>query len=227
MRYEYHNFASNLKNIKNSKDMAITRELVVSEIAKVIDGRPFLVKKALIDCGIPLSNKPDKVELTKVLFFNLAGSTCLRNALGELVTNNQYPIAMSRKKAQRRGNSPMDIDANRDEFMNAGGEATGQIIAGITSLIGTGAGIWSSNKGFKSASEQRAHEMQLAQMNSDLALQQMNLMSSQGGGAPLQEAGMGSGSSMLVWILVGVGVVGIIGYAVYSSRKNVATTQLS
>ena len=120
----------------------------------------------------------------------------------------------------------MDIDANRDEFMNAGGEATGQIIAGITSLIGTGAGIWSSNKGFKSASEQRAHEMQLAQMNSDLALQQMNLMSSQQG-APVQEAGMGSGSSMLVWILVGVGVVGIIGYAVYSSRKSATTTQLS
>ena len=216
MRYEYHNFVSNLKNIKNSKDMAITRELVVSEIAKVIDGRPFLVKKALIDCGVPVSERANKTDLTRITFFNLAGSLCLRKSLAKLVANNQYPVLADKGTLGRSS----DLDASRDEFMYSSGANTGDIIAGVTALIGTTAGVITANKGFKSAAEQRAHEMQLAQMNSDLALQQMNLQASLANQPNVQQAGMGQGSSMLVWILVGLGVVGLIGYAVVSSRKN-------
>ena len=92
MRYEYHNFVDNYKNIKKSKDMAMTRELVVSEISKVIDGRPFLVKRALVSCGISLSNEADKTEIVFVTMFNLAQSECLRRSMAELIYNNQYPV---------------------------------------------------------------------------------------------------------------------------------------
>tara|TARA_A100001201_G_scaffold104718_1_gene89737 strand:- start:29 stop:742 length:714 start_codon:yes stop_codon:yes gene_type:complete len=236
MRYEYHNFVDNLKNIKKSKDMAITRELVVSEIAKVIDGRPFLVKKALIDCGISLSNEADKTELVYVTFFNLAKSECLRRSIAELIYNNQYPVIADKKRrgsVRREDLSDFDTDKSLDSFMyssgsgssgssgGSSGASAGDWISGITQVIGVGVGLHTSSKTFKDNAAQRAHEMKLAQMNTDLALQQMQLSANQPV-APVTQAGIG-GSSTIIYVLVGVAVLGLIGYSVYMSRKNVAT----
>ena len=226
MKYEYHNFIDNFNRIKSSKDMALTRELVVSEIAKVIDGRPFLVKKALVDCGVVLSEQADKRELTEALFFSLASNSCLRNSVSELIIDNQYPV-LKRKlgvEDRKRRLSDFDTDTSRESFMSADGTnppgksgGGGQIAGAVLQVVGLTAGIVQGNKQLKDNQAQRAHEMQLAQMNADLALQQMNLYANQPVNPPAQ-AGLGGGS-MVVYILGGIAVVGLIGYAIYASRS--------
>ena len=231
MKYEYHNFIDNFNRIKSSKDMALTRELVVSEIAKVIDGRPFLVKKALVDCGVVLSEQADKKELTEALFFSLASNSCLRNSVSELIIDNQYPV-LKRKlgvENRKRTLTDFDTDTSRESFMNQAGPNSGsssssssgggggQIAGAVLQVVGLTAGIVQGNKQLKDNQAQRAHEMQLAQMNSDLALQQMNLYANQPVNPPAQ-AGLGGGS-MVVYILGGIAVVGLIGYAIYASRS--------
>ena len=39
MRYEYHNFTENFKAVQNTKDINMTREILLSELTKVIAGK--------------------------------------------------------------------------------------------------------------------------------------------------------------------------------------------
>lgn len=231
MRYEYHNFAENLNKIKNSKDMAITRELILSEVTKVIEGKPALVERILVNCGLRVSGNPTKVELVDAVAGNLAQSSCLREELAKAVVANQLPFMDG--NFNRRFTNDWDTDASRTQFMRAdgggsggsggsggGGVSGGDILGATTQVLGTIAGIWSGGRTLKDNKDQRAHELNLAQMNADLMKEQMKLNAMQPV-APVTEAGMG-GSSMIVWIIAGIGVIGIIGFAIYSARKGAA-----
>tara|TARA_Y100000385_G_C13101942_1_gene645088 strand:+ start:3435 stop:4133 length:699 start_codon:yes stop_codon:yes gene_type:complete len=223
MRYEHHNFSENFKAINKTKDMAITRELMLSEVAKVIEGRPALVRKALVNCGVKVSARAGKVELVSAVAYNLT-SECVRIGIMKLVLSNQLPFIEGSEEI-----SPMDTDASRDGFMNqvggvpapsagAGAGVTGgQWLNGGVQVLSTIAGIWQGNKSYKEAGKQRAHELELAGMNRDLMLQQMELGANQTVLPPTQ-AGLG-GSSKVVFILLGVGVLAVIGFAFYNSRK--------
>lgn len=223
MRYEYHNFAENLNKIKNSKDMAITRELILSEVTKVIEGKPALVERILVNCGLRVSGNPTKVELVDAVAGNLAQSSCLREELAKAVVANQLPFMDG--NFNRRFTNDWDTDASRTQFMRADGQqksgvSGGDILGATTQVLGTIAGIWSGGRTLKDNKDQRAHELNLAQMNADLMKEQMKLNAMQPV-APVTEAGMG-GSSMIVWIIAGIGVIGIIGFAIYSARKGAA-----
>ena len=230
MRYEYHNFSENFKAIKKTKDMAITRELMLSEVAKVIDGRPALVRKSLIKCGVSLSPRAGKVEIVTAVANSLI-QKCVRVSLMNLISANQLPFIDGTSKilnTKERVND-LDTDISRDGFMNqAGTVATGAKIGGSdilgagTQILGTIAGIWQGNKGYKAAGEQRAHELKLAEMNKDLMLQQMNLQANVSVAPPTQ-AGLG-GSSKVTFILLGVGVLAVIGYFIISNRKGASSS---
>ena len=119
MRYAHHNLFQNLKRIKNSKDMTISRELIVSEIGKVIVGRPFEVIKILRGCGISVGGS-SKRELVYAVNFNLARNTCLRNKISSLIASNQLPFeTTSRGDISRNGNvGEFDTDQELDAFVN-------------------------------------------------------------------------------------------------------------
>ena len=235
--------------------MAITRELMLSEVAKVIDGRPALGRKALIKCGVRLSARPGKRELVSAVAVNLV-SKCVRVAIMKLVLANQLPFIDGADRAygdlgEKVGD--FDTDLSRDEFMNhpgfisglfgggGGGSSTttttptqttttntssggnkgisgGEALGAGVQVLSTIAGIWQGNKGYKEMGKQRAHEMQLAQMNRDLMLEQMNLSANQPVSGPTQ-AGMGGGANMTTFVLLGIGVVAIIGFGIYSAMK--------
>ena len=230
MKYEYHNFNENFKAIQNTKDMGITRELMLSEVAKVIEGRPALVKKALIECGVSVSSNAGKRELVKAVSYNLV-SKCVRVSIMKLVLSNQLPFIQGADKTYgdtRERVSDFDTDISESAFMNqtgttpvtptntGGGITGGDALGAGVQLFGTIAGIWQGNKGYKEMSKNRAHELTLAQMNQDLMLKQMNLSANQTVAPPTQ-AGLGGGS-MVTYILLGIGVVAIIGFSIYSSR---------
>jgi len=203
MIYEKHNLFENIKNLKGTKDMRISRELIVSELAKVILSRPHEVKRALKDCGVAVPDRPSKKQLVKKVSFNVARSRCLRYNLGGLVAQNQMPF--------------------EEGYSNSSG---GTDWAGaIGDVIGTGFGIWQTGQSRKEGAAQRAHEMTLAQKNSELMMKQMELQTQLSQPGPTQ-AGVG-GSSTTVMLLLGLGVVGIIGFMIWSSRKKGATTTAS
>ena len=222
MKYEYHNFKENFKAIKNTKDMAITRELMLSEVAKVIEGRPALVKKALIGCGVNISARAGKVEIVTVVANNLV-QKCVRVALMKLIAANQLPFIDGSSGGVNTNErvSDLDTDISRDGFMNQTGGGSGisggDWMSAGTAVLGTVAGIFQGNKSYKEAGKQRAHELQLAEMNKDLMLTQMNLQANVGVAPPTQ-AGIG-GSSKVTFILLGVGVLAVIGYFIISGRK--------
>ena len=150
----------------------------------------------------------------------LAGTSCTRHAQSSyLILQTLGPLEIS----------PMDTDASRDGFMNqvggvpapsastGAGVTGGQWLNGGIQVLSTVAGIWKGNKSYKEAGKQRAHELELAGMNRDLMLQQMELGANQTVLPPTQ-AGLG-GSSKVVFILLGVGVLAVIGFALYNSRK--------
>ena len=266
MKYEYHNFTENFKSIKNSKDMALTRELMLSEITKVIVGRPALVKKALIGCGVSINERGGKKELAKAIAFSLT-ELCVREKLMTLIASNQLPFetetggntpiqseprpnntvtpiqskprpnntvvetredrnfknptgAISNFKTPKDVLSNFDTDESREKFMNGSGDSkisgSDWINAG-TQILGTLGGILQGNKAGRNASEQRAHELKLANMNYELMLMQMNMSADQPVSGVTQ-SGIGGGSTV-TYILLGVGALAIIGFAIYSSRK--------
>lgn len=227
MRYEYHNFTENLNKIKNSKDMAITRELILSEVTKVIEGKPALVERILVNCGLRVSGNPNKVELVTAIAGNLAQSSCLRSHLAKAIVKNQLPFIDG--DFSRTFRNEWDTDASREGFMrangysNVGGNSPSKgvsgdsIVGAATQVLGTIAGIWSGGRTLKDNKDQRSHELNLATMNRDLMLEQMNL-NANAPIAPVTEASIG-GSSTIVWIIAGIGVIGIIGFAIYSAKK--------
>jgi len=224
MRYEYHNFTENLNAVKNSKDMAITRELMLSEIAKVIQNRPEYVRKALVGCGVKISARATRRQIVYAVSGNMARSACLRKSIMKLVLANQLPFMGPSTKIQDK-TTDFDTDLGRDAFMYSDGKGNGGGISGDTALssgvqlIGSIFGLIQSNKTFKEADKQRAFEREMAQQNAELMLQQMQLQASMEGNQQVQQAGMGGGANMLTWILLGVGVIAIIGFSIYSSRK--------
>ena len=236
MRYEYHNFTENLNRMKNSKDMGMTRELILSEVTKVIEGKPALVERILVNCGLRVSGNPNKIELVTAVAGNLAQSSCLRSHLAKAIVKNQLPFIDG--DFSRTFKNEWDTDVARDGFMRAagysnvggtpGGASKGisgnTIVAGATQLLGTIAGIWSGGRTLKDNKDQRSHELNLATMNRDLMLEQMNL-NANAPVAPVTQASMGGGgSNTIVWIIAGIGVIGIIGFAIYSARKGTGKT---
>ena len=217
MRYEYHNFTENFKAIKNTKDINMTREILLSELTKVIAGRPAMVQKALIGCGVSVDPRPTTRELVGVVAYNLT-DLCVRTKMMELIIANQLPFLKDSNPLGQEKVSDFDSDVSRDKFMNQSGKLTSKDILGTgVELFGTIVGIGVSNKTFKNAEEQRAHELQLARMNQELMLLQLEGSANQQVGGVTQ-AKIGGGSTV-TYILLGVGAIAIIGFAIYSSRK--------
>jgi len=223
MRYEYHNFTENFKAIKNTKDINMTRELLLSELTKVIAGRPAMIQKALIGCGVSVDPRPTTRELVGVVAYNLT-DLCVRTKMMELIIANQLPFLKDSNPLGKEKVSDFDSDVSRDEFMNQSGK--NKFLSGITGkealgsgveLFATIVGIGQSNKTFKNAAEQRAHELQLAKMNQELMLLQLEGNANQKVSG-VTNAGIGGGSTV-TYILLGVGALAIIGFAIYSSRK--------
>ncbi len=233
MRYTYHNFSENFKAILKTKDMNVTRELMLSELTKVIEGRPAEVSKALLGCGVSINARPTKRDLVGAVAYNLT-DLCVRTKMMELIVANQLPFIKGSNPLgkTKEAVTEFDTDVSRDAFMNqtgttptttstsGGGSSfgTGEIISTGVQLFGTIVGIGQSNKTFKNAEEQRAHELQLARMNQELMLQQMNLTANQQVGG-VTESRIGGGNTV-TYILLGIGAIAIIGFSIYSSRKN-------
>ena len=209
MIFESHKLFENIKNMRGTNDMSISRELILSELSKIIMSRPTEVRRVLINCGVAINERPSKVELVKKVNYNIAQSKCLRDNLGQMIADNQIPF----------GN---------EKYMNAEGGQTGSNFgqnwgSTIGNIIGTGFGIWQTGQSRKEGQSQRAHEMELARLNTETMLKQMELQQQLSGMQNVQQAGTGGGGNMITILLV-LGAVAVIGFAIYASRKKAPAT---
>ena len=209
MIYAHHDTKGNVMNVLNTKDMKITREMIVSEVAKVIVGKPYEVINALNRCKISVSPDARTEELVLAVNHNMARSRCLRNDITMLIVNNQGVAPR-----ESRDNTKQNDYRNTSGEGGGGGGDWGQAVA---QLLNVGYGVWSDGRNKKEGAEQREHEMMLANMNSDLMLKQMEYQNQT---PNVTQAGVGGGSSMFVYILLGVGVLAAVGFAVYQSKKD-------
>jgi hypothetical protein len=222
MRYEHHNFTENFKAIQNTKDIKMTRELLLSEFTKVVVNRTALVRKALIGCGVSVSERAGNKELIGAIAYNLT-NLCVRTKLMELVVANQLPFSSVNSSENL---SSLDTDISRDAFMRASGNssssgATSSYINAGVQLAGTIAGIFTGNKQAKSQADSNRTQLEIAKLNNKTMLAQLEYGASQPVGG-VTESGIGGGS-MVTYILLGVGALAIIGFAIFSSRKSSAT----
>jgi hypothetical protein len=208
MIYAHHDTIGNVMNVLNTKDMKITREMIVSEVAKVIVGKPYEVINALNRCNISVSPDAKTEELVLVVNHNMARSRCLRNDITTLIVNNQG--VAPRESRENRQAGYFNTEGGSGSSSGDWGQAVGQ-------LLQIGYGVWASGKEQKDSVAQREHEMMLANMNADLMLKQMEYQNQR---PDVTQAGVGGGSSMFLYILLGVGVLAAVGFAVYQSKKD-------
>ena len=201
MRYANHNFKNNFISIIKSKDMKISRELVVSEIGKVIQGKTFQVRQLLDSCGINVSTTASLKEIVYAVNFNMAKSKCLRDGIARLVMENQ---AMSNVSGY------MNQDGNGNQQGGGSGSSFnwGAGINAFSTVAGIWYGVSEGNKNREEMALQRQHEREMATIHSDLMLKQMEYDASKPPPQVIQ-GGM-SGNKTILYILLGLGAVGII-----------------
>lgn len=208
MIFANHDFKTNFLGTINGKDMNISRELIISEIGKVIQSRPFQVRQLLVGCGVRISQKASLREVVAAVNFNLARNMCLRNGLAKLIVDNQMPYS-------HKGNALNSKYLNQNGPSNTG--MTGSDwVSGVSTIIGIGYGIREGNLSREEAQRQREHEMELARMNQETMLTQMEYNANM----PLQPitAGPNTGSKTIMWVLLGLGAVAIT-YMIIRGRK--------
>jgi len=198
MIFANHDFEKNFLRTIKSKDMKLSRELIISELGKVIQSRPFQVRKLLVGCGVSISTNAKLRELVYAVNFNMAQNTCVRVGMSKLILQNQ--TMLNNAWLNQGGTDPVTPPAGGSFNVNT-----------ALNTISTAAGIWfgvsEGNKNRDAMELQQAHEMQLAQMNSELMLKQMEYNSMQP--APPVQAGPGTGSKTIMWVLIALAAVGI------------------
>ena len=73
MIYAKHNFAENFMNA-NGTTFSLDRDMIISELARVINANPVGVKDAIFDCGINIDPQADKFEISSVMSGNMANN---------------------------------------------------------------------------------------------------------------------------------------------------------
>lgn len=220
MIYAKHNFVENFMNA-DGKSFSLDRDMIISELARVINANPVGVKDAIFDCGINIDPQADKFEISSVMSGNMANNDCLQRSIGHLVLDNNVSWK-----------DMMSMAASEDEeYSNAEGgwakfwKGTKDVVGSeqFAQVLGVTIGAIYKGKQDKKAYERderaRQHEMELAKINAEAINNQLSMGSMYGG----NEGGESGGMSMGAKIGIGVGVAAVLGlvvWAIVRSGKN-------
>tara|TARA_R110002012_G_scaffold271130_2_gene456311 strand:+ start:2279 stop:2953 length:675 start_codon:yes stop_codon:yes gene_type:complete len=222
MIYAKHNFAENFMNA-DGETFSLDRDMIISELARVINANPVGVKDAIFDCGINIDPQADKFEISEVMSGNMANNDCLQRSIGHLVLDNN--VGWKDMLSFAKGDDEDYSNAKGDGWKSfwkgtkdvVGSEQFAQVL-GVT--IGSIYTAKQQNKQYEQSEKIRQHELELAKINSEAINNQLGMGSMYGGapgGAP--QGGMSMGAK----IGIGVGAVAVLGviiWAIVSASKN-------
>ena len=222
MIYAKHNFAENFMNA-DGETFSLDRDMIISELARVINANPVGVKDAIFDCGINIDPQADKFEISEVMSGNMANNDCLQRSIGHLVLDNNvgWKDMLSFAKGDDEGYSNAKGDGWKAFWKGTkdvvGSEQFAQVL-GVT--IGSIYTAKAQNKQYEQSEKIRQHELELAKLNSEAINNQLG-MGSMYGGAPGVDSGGGMSTGAKIGIGVGaVAVLGVIIWAIVSASKN-------
>jgi len=216
MIYAKHNFVENFMNA-DGETFALDRDMIISELARVINANPVGVKDAIFDCGINIDPQADKFEISDVMSGNMANNECLQRSIGHLVLDNNV------------GWGDMKDLANAELYSNAeggtGGGGWSKFWKGTKDVIGSeefaqvlGVTIGSiyqakqQQKQYEQSQKIREHELELAKINAEAINNQLAMGSMYGGTAGADQGGMSLGAK----IGIGVGVAAVLGLIIFA-----------
>ena len=190
MRYANHNFFSNFAN-QNTDGVNISRDMVISEVAKAIEGKSVEVKDAVFKCGIKIDPNLSKSKLAEVLSGNIGKSKCLQGKLANIIIDNN----LSRRNIEYLNSSGWGDFFKSPQFATLLGTA-----------IGTTFGAVQKKQQAKEAEKQRQYELELAKINADALKNQLayaDLKSDDGSKA----SSGGNTGKIILYSLLGAGVL--------------------
>jgi len=214
MIYAKHNFAENFMNA-DGKSFSLDRDMIISELARVINANPIGVKDAIFDCGINIDPQADKFEISNVMSGNMASNECLQRSIGHLVLDNNVGWKDMMSMAT----------SGDEEYSNAKGDAWKNIWKGTKDVIGSeqfaqvlGVTIGAIYKGkqdkkaYERDERMRQHDLELAKINAEAINNQLAMGSMYGG----NQGGDSGGMSMGAKIGIGVGVAAVLGLGIWA-----------
>jgi len=223
MIYAKHNFAENFMNA-DGETFSLDRDMIISELARVINSNPIGVKDAIFDCGINIDPQANKFEVSEVMSGNMAGNECLQRSIGHLILDNNVGWKDMLSFAKENN--------GEEEYSNAGGQGWSKFWKGTKEVVGSeqfaqvlGVTIGSiytakqQQKQYANSEKIRQHELELAKINSEAINNQLGMGGMYGGTPGANQGGMSLGAK----IGIGVGaaaVLGVIVWAVIRAGKN-------
>lgn len=92
MIYAKHNFKQNFFSANGSGDIVATKDIIITEVEKIIADRPQDLADVMLSSGIKIKVKPKKMDLINA-FFNNIDNQEFQNKLAELIVDNtQNPM---------------------------------------------------------------------------------------------------------------------------------------
>lgn len=147
MIFQNHDFYQNFNGVSQSQDDNLMKELILSEIAKLI----ALHKKELIanikSMGYILPNTKDKT-IIDFIFIRTGEDAELANMLGEMI-----------------------IKYNKEQYSKIEEETVGDIVSGAGTIVGGLFNFLSANKQAKTAKEIAASQAEAAKAQAEMQLQ--------------------------------------------------------
>jgi len=217
MIYAKHNFAENFMNA-DGQTFGLDRDMIISELARVINANPVGVKDAIFDCGVNIDPQADKFEISDVMSGNIANNDCLQRSIGHLVLDNNVGW-------QDMMNFVKDDD---EDYSNAKGDGWKAFWKGTQDVVGSeefaqvlGVTIGSiyqakqDKKAYENSERIRQHELELAKINSEAINNQLSMGSMYGG----QPGGNEGGMSMGAKIGIGVGIAAVLGLIIWAAVR--------
>lgn len=200
MRYANHNFFSNFMN-ENSDGYNISRDMVISETAKAIEGKSVEVKDAIFECGVDIDPNASKSKVAEVLSGHLGKNDCLQAKLANIIIDN-------------------NLTKKNIEYFNSVGDFFKS--EGFAQLLGTAIGVTfgavKQRQATKQAEAQREYEQELARINAEALKNQMRLEELQQSKSAGAQGGGSNVGKIVLWSVVGVGVI-VGGYFLIKKLK--------
>jgi hypothetical protein len=204
MRYSKHDFFGNFIN-DNTDGYNISRDMIISEIAKAIEGKSVDVKDAIFECGIDINPNSSLDDVANVLSGNLGKSKCLQDKMASIVIDNN----LTQKNLEY-----FNSNGNWGEFFSS--PAFAQTLG---TVIGATFGAVKQKQQAKELKSQREYELELARINAEALKNQMAMASTQGYGGEDVPPPPPNVGKIVLWSVVGIGVL-VGGYFLVKKMKS-------
>lgn len=199
MLYMQHNFHKNYHNASGLGDADVKRDILMSEIAKLIVYKPEEMSGMLKKYGIKISDKPTQRELTRQMAEGMYRSQNLAEEVSQEIAGGSKEF---------HGDGATATDTTKKDSVD------------YAALVGNAAelvkGIGTTFGGKKKAKSQKAAtEAEIKRLKAEADLEKLKAMGALKKAVKGVSGGKDMESNIGMYIGIGLGVAAVVGFAIY------------